>query len=326
MEDNIILRYLIGESTPEELELLADWIEESEENRDYLFRLESLWQKKVEIEYSADAKLDRAFATFMKNNKLNKEQDALPIKKTFRIPTWIQYGAIACITSILSLIAYNIALKQNLPNYTTVEVPRGQYSKVYLPDSTVVWINSDTKLSYSDSYMTSKNRQVKLEGEAFFDVRRDEKHPFIVQSKNINVKVLGTEFNIKAYNSDLETIVSLKSGSVEVSTDKESKEMFPGQVLRFKDNMLTVDSDAIAETAYSWINGELHFEEENFMTIVEVLERKFNVIIYIENESLKNRKLTCRIQKNTSLPKVLDILRNATDLNYEINQHEVIIN
>ncbi|WP_101690170.1 FecR family protein [Dysgonomonas massiliensis] len=326
MEDNIILRYLIGESTPEELELLADWIEESEENRDYLFRLESLWQKKVEIEYSADAKLDRAFATFMKNNKLNKEQDALPVKKTFRIPTWIQYGAIACITSILSLIAYNIALKQNLPNYTTVEVPRGQYSKVYLPDSTVVWINSDTKLSYSDSYMTSKNRQVKLEGEAFFDVRRDEKHPFIVQSKNINVKVLGTEFNIKAYNSDLETIVSLKSGSVEVSTDKESKEMFPGQVLRLKDNMLTVDSDAIAETAYSWINGELHFEEENFMTIVEVLERKFNVIIYIENESLKNRKLTCRIQKNTSLPKVLDILRNATDLNYEINQHEVIIN
>lgn len=326
MKDNIIIKYLIGESTPEELEEIADWIEESEENRDYLFKLESLWRKKIEIKYSDNTKLNIAFAKFIQNNKLNKEEYTSPPKNRFKIPAWLQYTAVACIASILSIVIYRIIPIQSPSNYTTIEVPRGQYSKVYLPDSTIVWINSETKLSYSDNYMTTKIRRVKLEGEAYFNVKRDTKHPFIIQSKDINVKVLGTEFNVKSYDSDLETIVSLKSGSIEVSNNEVSKQIYPGQVLRVKDNKFTIDPNATAESSYSWINGELHFEEENFMNIIEALERKFNIDIHVNNESLKNRKLTCRIQKNTSLSEVLEILKNATDLKYEINQLKVIIN
>lgn len=323
MNKNIILRYLRQENTPEELEQIINWIAESDENRDYLFELEDLWRKKVEFEFIDNTKIDNAFNLFLQNNKLTKDK---PSPKRIKLPLWTKYAIVACFASIISTIGYNVFLRTSPINFTTIEVPQGQFSKLILPDSTLVWLNSDSKFSYADNYMDAQNRIVKLEGEAFFDVKRNSEHPFIVQSGGLNVKVLGTEFNVKAYESDAETTVSLISGSIEVSTEKERRKIFPGQVLLFKDNKMQIGQNKSTEATYSWISGELHFEDENLVNIIRAIERKYNVTIHFNSEALENRHLTCKIQKNTSLEDVLDILKNATDLNYNVNDSIITIN
>jgi transmembrane sensor len=239
-----------------------------------------------------------------------------------------------------------------------IKVTNGSRSKIELPDGTEVWINSGSKLTYGNSFK-EKTREVVLDGEAYFDVKKDPSRPFIVHTNGIDVKVLGTVFNVKAYDKEPTIETSLIHGSVEVSKvnepnapkvmlrpneklvyDKTKKEILGDdrneiqkeEVVQQKEKSAitikpikrTVADNAIKEIA--WVYNRLVFEDEKFTDLAIKMERWFNVEIDIKSNRLKNISITGSFEDET-IEEALQGLQYLVSFKYEmVGQKVVIVN
>ena len=211
--------------------------------------------------------------------------------------------------------SYYIGTRHNQPKsaalaYFETTTPMGAQTKVVLPDQSVVWVNAGSTLRYGSDFNTS-GRSVQLDGEAYFEITRDSLKPFIVKSKKLDIKVLGTSFNVKAYGMDEMTDVTLVSGKVNVSLRDEVAHagdvtLTPNRKLSFnkQTNKVRV-SEVDAKDALSWMDGSLKFSEQPFMSIAKDLERKFNVRIRVESDLLRKEIFSGSFTKDYSLDKIL---------------------
>lgn len=200
--------------------------------------------------------------------------------------------------------------------------PIGSQTKFILPDSSVVWINSGSSLKYDQSY-GKKDRKVALVGEGYFEVKKEKSKPFIVHTDSLNVKVLGTVFNISAYNEDANVTVNLIEGSVNVSLpkleNKGSHIMKPNEKLVFNKQTKKIESTMTDSSRSSlWITGKLCFVDATIEQISNDLERKYNVKIQIINDKIKNELFSGSINLNLSLKEVLSYI--DVDKKFKINQ------
>lgn len=189
----------------------------------------------------------------------------------------------------------------------------GERREVVLPDSSRVWLNAGSKLIYPREFNRSM-RQIYLSGELFADVRRDEKRPFVVSADRLQIRVLGTQFNVKSYLEDDKTEVSLVSGSVSVGIRAAKMDgrlkLSPGDMLRFNKtnnhiDFLTFNSDSYA----NWIdNDNFYFVEQSLGDIVADLRRHFNVDIIITDKSLCGETYYASFINNESLDQILEAL------------------
>lgn len=199
---------------------------------------------------------------------------------------------------------------------------------VHLPDGSLVTLNHYSSLSYPEQFR-SAHREVKLNGEAYFEVSKDKKHPFIVQTAAINIQVLGTHFNVDAYsnNPDVRTIVL--SGSVAVSTKSNSARiiLMPNEIAIYnkEEEKLTrkVLKNAIDQT--SWRDGEFIFDNLPLQEIVRKLSNSFNRPVHIADTALENYRITARFRNGESLETMLSVLHNAGYFNYSLNNKQVTI-
>lgn len=230
----------------------------------------------------------------------------------------------------------------------------GSRTSLILPDGTKVWLNAGSKLSY-DSGFGKNLREVSLSGEGYFDVVRNKEKPFIIHASKINIKVLGTEFDVKSYPSDKTTEASLISGSIEVTfNDQPRKKVIlkpnekivvdnfklSSQLAQTTDNSagksagpdilkniavrnLTheIKTGEIIET--SWVENKLIFQNESFDEIARKLERWYGVTIKFENERLKDTHLTGSFT-NETIRQALDALKFTADFNYSIDSNNSI--
>jgi len=211
--------------------------------------------------------------------------------------------------------SYYIGTRHNQPKsaalaYFETTTPMGAQTKVVLPDQSVVWVNAGSTLRYGSDFNTN-GRSVQLDGEAYFEITRDSLKPFIVKSKKLDIKVLGTRFNVKAYGMDEMTDVTLVSGKVNVSLRDEVAHagdvtLTPNRKLSFnkQTNKVRV-SEVDAKDALSWMDGSLKFSEQPFMSIAKDLERKFNVRIRVESDLLRKEIFSGSFTKDYSLDKIL---------------------
>ena len=211
--------------------------------------------------------------------------------------------------------SYYIGTRHNQPKsaalaYFETTTPMGAQTKVVLPDQSVVWVNAGSTLRYGSDFNTN-GRSVQLDGEAYFEITRDSLKPFIVKSKRLDIKVLGTSFNVKAYGMDETTDVTLVSGKVNVSLRDEVAHagdvtLTPNRKLSFnkQTNKVRV-SEVDAKDALSWMDGSLKFSEQPFMSIAKDLERKFNVRIRVESDLLRKEIFSGSFTKDYSLDKIL---------------------
>ena len=235
-----------------------------------------------------------------------------------------------------------------------INVGKGSRSKIQLPDGSSVWINSGSKLTYGKTF-TGNTREIKLDGEAYFEVVRDPEHPFIVHTSGIDIKVLGTAFNVKAYDVEPTIEATLVHGSIEViKKDQQngSKIMLkPHEKLIFskytepdkRDQRANVvvtsrDTDAsfimikalrkniadtdIVETA--WVYNKLVFEDERFEDLAQRMEKWFNVKIIIGNDKLKNSKVTGTFI-NETIEQAMRELQFLLPFNYSMKGNEIMI-
>ncbi len=209
---------------------------------------------------------------------------------------------------------------------TTVEVPIGSRIKTILPDGSEVWLNSGSRLSYNPTLFLS-NRKINLSGEGYFNVRKDQKHPFRIHTDDIGVEVLGTSFNFKAYPHTDIIDIGLISGSIKVTGAclSEDKILKPND--RFLYNRQTHRYELIPKSNTSrlalWTTGKVSFVNASLPDILQDIERKYNVTIAIESSMLQKEFFTGSISLDLSLNEVLEYL--DVDRKYEWTQHGSIV-
>lgn len=201
-------------------------------------------------------------------------------------------------------------------------VPLGQNAEIILPDSSRVLMNSGSTLSYSPDFNPC-NRGVELNGEAYFEVKKDSLHPFIVKTSYVNIKVLGTCFNVEAYDDKFHEVnTTLITGKVDIETltNKKLAELTPGMMGSFKKTNQSLSLSKVDISLYtSWKKGLLQFSDVPLQTITEKMERWYNVEIIYLNPKLKSLRYSGAILKNKPIDQILEVMKITANIQYKIN-------
>jgi len=237
----------------------------------------------------------------------------------------MKYAAIVVAAFIAGNIFKPSAELNSTNRYTEVRAPRGQMTKVTLPDGTMIWLNSGTTIRYPERF-TDGNRSVIMSGEAYFEVAKMAHNPFTVSTSDVKVKVFGTSFNVSAYQDDETTSVTLVEGKVDLQ-NKDGKtiaQLGPGQ-LAVKDKKESNVSMQNVETSFykAWIDGRIYFDDQPLNQIATKLERWFNVDIEFANDRLKGYRFTGTILKNKPVDQIMQALELLAPINFK---HQVNAN
>ncbi|TKG95019.1 FecR family protein [Puteibacter caeruleilacunae] len=204
-------------------------------------------------------------------------------------------------------------------------IPSGQHAEVKLSDGSTVWLNSETKFKFEETF-TSDVRRVSIDGEGYFDIAKDTKRPFIVDVNGYQVKVHGTQFNVHGYTGDQTLRVSLLEGSVELLSAKGNSlvRLRPNEEAIVKDE--TINIRKIQDTErFLWREGILNFEKESFAEIIKTLERKYNVRFHVENPKVLEYECTGKFRQNDGVHHILKVLQLSHSFNYKYDNKQNLI-
>lgn len=225
----------------------------------------------------------------------------------------MRYAAVLVIGVCLALW-YNYAGQRSAsaetqaePLAQTLTVPAGQRAHITLPDGSRVWVNAGSKITYASAF--GSERRVSLEGEAFFEVAKDSVRPFIVKAGKMNVKALGTKFNVYNYASE-PLVVSLVEGKVKVYRDqvlRKSVVLNPGERAVDVDGQLLKES--IGDDVLTWCNGIYSFSDQPLSNILRKLELYYDVNIVVNNQELLNKHFTGKFRQDDGVMEVLRVLQ-----------------
>ena len=206
-----------------------------------------------------------------------------------------------------------------------LEIPKGGEFNVALADGTRVWLNAGTKLTYPVAFV-GEERRVRLEGEAYFEVKRDEAKPFIVDLNGMKVTVLGTSFNLKSFRQDGRTTATLVSGKVEVSTDTRKIVLEPNQqadLLVDKDSLNVREVDAEAYRA--WTKGQFVFRRERLESILDDVARWYNVTVFYEQGGAKDIVFSGIMERYADISETLKMLEKTGKVSFTVDEQKIIV-
>jgi ferric-dicitrate binding protein FerR (iron transport regulator) len=219
-------------------------------------------------------------------------------------------------------------LPQEYVMMQTVTSRQGMVTKFSLADGTKVWLNSGSELQFPVRF-TGYMREVKLRGEAFFEVAKNEKQPFRVNAKVLDIDVTGTSFNVVSYDDDTQTEVTLIEGKVSLSAEKDQVKkqlgaMHRGQRAVFKDKSLEVYTEEVEVDKYiSWRDGNLIFRDDPMEDVIRRLSRWFNVEIIVNDSEIKSYMYTATF-RNENLDQVLKLLKMSAPIDYRIMESKAL--
>lgn len=315
-----IAAYLRGKASLWEKKEVDEWLEENVEHRSLFRSLGKEWKfLKEEVPVSLPDK-EQIWT------KIGKIIDLPVTAVVYSKQALIKYVSLtACIALLFGVILSFLfnSEKGNSLQFTAY-APLGEKALLTLPDSSRVWLNSGSTLTY---FTKSRQRIAHLEGEAFFEVTKDLRKIFIVQSGDVNVQVHGTSFNVSAYDTDPDIAVSLESGSVSLLNAKNGEmlvQLRPNQMGRISrsDMRCSVIADD-AEITKLWTNNILKIYDNNIYEVVKKLERWYGVDITLENANPDSRYTF--VIKTESMKELLGLLNKMTPITYKIDGKEVNI-
>ncbi|RZL36239.1 MAG: FecR family protein [Pedobacter sp.] len=210
--------------------------------------------------------------------------------------------------------------KSSIIAFNTIETPKGGQYQVILPDGTKVWLNAASSLKYPEAFIGNE-RKVELTGEAYFEVAKNKNLPFRVLSKNQEIEVLGTHFNVNNYMDDKTAKTTLLEGSINISNSKSKKTLKAGEQAVIKDYGLAaiqvlIDVDTDGETA--WKNGQFRFNNAGLKTILNQLERWYD--IKIDYTTVPEKRYNGMVPRKAKLSEVLNMLELTGNISFEIKE------
>lgn len=321
-----ISRKISGEDTADDASHVDEWIANKPENKQAYNILNVIWNYRP----SSSKKYHSLFKSVKRRIKVH---DISP-KQAFYTSTIFKAAAIIILILFSNLMVYLIQEKtkpEPITAWQEIVVPRGNRMKIILPDSSIVWINNETKFKYTSDF--TSNRVVELSGEAYFNVHHDSKHPFVVKIGDQQIKVLGTRFSVNAYPEDKLIETSLISGSVEFETNsaingKSSFLLEPGYSLFYDKQNNAVTQQKIQSSYYEyWENGMYAFKDESLESLSVKIKRIFNVEIVFEDDFLKNKTYTGTININDNIFIFMEAIRRTSvqPIEYKFNKNVIYV-
>lgn len=229
-------------------------------------------------------------------------------------------------------LSYVDAGKEKVLEYNTLTIPYGKKFELELSDGTKVHLNAGSSLKYPVAFLKGHHRKVFLKGEAYFDVSKDKEHPFIVNVDDMNVRVLGTEFNISSYPEDKNINTVLVEGSISIYEDnelydiKKSTLLTPGnKAIWNKNNKYISVKKADVDLATAWLDGRLVFRRMTFDEILKKLERRYNVTIVNHNKVIENQQFGASFDIET-IEQIMESFNENYEIDYKIENNKIIIN
>lgn len=359
----LLSKKLSGEASPEELIVLQNLILEHPEWQYAIQNLEDLWKHQPPKDSTEEE--DAYMLHLQRMNELNipfgnnlVEATVIPIEERKSRKKWYWAAAV-----ILLMVSGWITLTNLFKTAANKDIARqvseittrpGSTSKVELPDGSIVWLNAGSKLTYNRDFNKGM-REVTLSGEGYFDVTKMPDKPFIIHTSSINIKVLGTAFNVKAYPEDKQTETSLIRGSIEVTIKNRPNDkiiLSPSEKLVVENDKVTrkagtvnkeemqvtspvlpfvsvnklrysLSDSSVAETA--WMSNKLVFRDESFEELAIRMERRYDVKILIQDDELKHERLNGTFDQE-SVTQALGALTEMIPFKYEKNGTQIFIN
>ena len=338
MDHQLLDRFFRGVCSADEQHRVLSWYLSGKAEQELAEKIEAYWsaqQKLPNTEWGKESLFEQIQAEIKEGQV--EQQSLLPTQKRLILKkNWYLSAAAILLLTVASAVFYffmtvipgdthpeisELSTKQD--SLIIKRTAKGEKLTVTLADSTVIRLNSDSHLQY----LSSAPRKVFLQGEAFFEVKRDTLHPFLIHTANITTTVLGTSFNIRAFNEE-NIAVSVVSGEVKVEkeqhTTEEALRLLPGDQATYhiKDTLLSKGTFQY-EDVLSWRDGRLYFKNARFEDIVQQLERWYGVEIVIKRSDLENG--FSGSYTNRSLESVLEGMSFVLEFEYEIQDKQVII-
>lgn len=325
---SITEKYIKGKCTPEELEEVIILFADPYNNLELRPTLFEHW-KNDETNDSDEIPADDLSNILDKvHHRINLQHCQKPkIRIQKLILTVSKIAAILVIGLLLGLsVQY---FKKAEPVYFTSIAPKGSVSQMVLPDNSIVYLNAGSQLKYTVEGLKGK-REVFLDGEAWFDVTKNEKKPFVVHTPFYDVHVLGTQFNVKAYKTDTEIVTTLEEGSVQIASSEnfkmaESKTLRPGEQLVYSSLKKAIEVKKVETRMFTaWKDNKLIFINMNLKELFVVLERKYGVDIQVTNNLILDYHYDGTIKDETII-EVLDLLKETLPIKYKIEGQTIVI-
>ncbi len=320
--------HLSGDLSDKEREIIAKWRKDSSEHEAYYQENRKAWEA---LPLLNEMEQYNSFEALKKINARLSEPKSAKWLVTFQriaaillLPMLIYSGYITTHTLSLKKLQEDQVVMQ------TISSSQGMVSQFVLDDGTKVWLNSGSELQFPTRF-NREIREVKLIGEAFFEVAKNEKQPFRVNAKELNIDVLGTKFNVINYDDDTQTEVILVEGKVKLSLEKgqirkEYGMMHPGQRTVYKKNIQKVYAEDVEVDKYiAWRDGNLIFQNDNMEDVVKRLSRWFNVEIVINDPDIRSYAYKATF-RNENLTQVLNLLKISAPIDYKVIGSEVLPN
>ena len=280
---------------------------------------EELWVSSAVADETQQYDVDQAFERFRKRTGL--DQSGRQSYKWYR--TWSVAAVAIVLLGLITVTAYWQGSRQVQSNFSdiVVQAPLGSKTKLTLPDGSTVWLNAGSKMVYSQGFGVS-DRRLAFQGEGYFEVEKNDEMPFLVQTHDVNVTVVGTKFNFRNYPEDEEAVVELLEGKVALENqlkEESVRYLSPNEkmVLHKATGKMDITSAKVKE-ATLWTENILLFDEDLLPDIVRKLERSYHVRIEIENEDLKQARFYGQFnQLEQNIYEVLDMLVETGRLEYQ---------
>lgn len=330
--DSKIIKVLSGSASEEERKFVDQWIQASKANGFQFQKLKLIWE-----EPTLDSRLigheeqkRKIWKTYSSEVCLSNQIPVVPLYQR----AWLR---IAVVLAIILLPIYAIYF-QNMEVFVdetpelrivTKSNPIGQKSLIQLPDGSKVWLNSESRITYQEHFSDSI-RSVTLEGEAFFAVVKDSLRPFVVDLQLLSVTVLGTEFNVSAFEGDKDLRVTLVEGSVVVSDNSLDLTLAPGTGLKYskekKDyhKFSKFDNPDLFYKTTEWRNGKLVFDGGNFEDFVREIKRWYGVQVYVDGNPNSGWNIRASFE-NELLTNVMDAVSYNKGFSYKLKDKELTI-
>lgn len=327
MTEELLKRYLSNQCSPEEVEKVLFWLGDISESHIKKRILKDIWESSDETQNKTETDFNRLLDKIHHKINIQSTNRKLTIRSGYK-PLIKQLSKIAAVLFIpllaISIYGYFLWNKgtTGMPVYTEIHAPNGSRANFNLPDGSEVWLNNGSSLKFPEKFK-GKYRNVELKGEAFFDIKHNEKSPLVVEAEQIHVMVHGTRFNILNYkDTDLE--VTLESGSISVNSkikEKKYKEIIrlhPNEQVVYKKEANKLSHQKVNVRKYlAWKDGIIMFEKDPLHRVAQHLERSFNVEINIADKEIENFTFTATFV-DESLSQILGFLKLAMPIDYTI--------
>lgn len=328
MTKELFIKYLQGNCTKEEFDLILSWVKEGSQSISGIEIIEEIW---AEFEPEAGSiekiKYNRILDKIHHQINLKQNSKKLVVQKAStknRVLTILTRVAAVLLLPVLSLLLYtnlsdNHRYAANL-NELEVEAPAGSRMHIELGDGTKVFLNHGSKLKFPYRF-EGDSRKVFLIGEAYFEVAHNSKIPFIVGTNSMEVKATGTAFNISAYTDDLEVETTLVEGKIilyDRKSNREIKTLIPGQCLKYDAGKISYSLETGNTLKYTaWKDGKLVFKNDMIEEVAKKLGRWYNIEVEITNHKIEEFPFTATFTDET-LPQVLELLSLAAPVSYQL--------